>query len=689
MEAIEESPVIIFDYKPRNPMRRIELEALVESAVQAKPKRKPSISLGELMESNAERKAIEEPKNEESTAGVDNKSQSAAGDPESDSESKDAQLDETELLSNVRITNLTRQRVNPGHTQVRSRAFLPPSHHNEEDSPSSSVKVPSSPREMGYFCDSQLRKHSQWSPGCGMGYFEFYTRRLKRARKQEADLFEEHSEQQKLLKDVYFREREKVRPSVRVDSEAPMVPHLVEALGLMFGREPEKEKGGFEEEEFSDSEDDREIGIRPRRRRQREREREREREERDILGIRGMRPISRRMMTRSRLRTLVEERERETSEHEVDTPAESDADIDVGRLRARTRNRARTRTMLQLDDEQDDSKDPQSREPESQVESSIGAKAGQRRRRNIQRQLSLNGDSAHQGERGGTETEGGEGRPAGGAAGEDLGTGHSSTVGLAQESGLNMNAPHSTPTPGRVVNSETANPEGSRKLKMCYECGRELQSRKKKRRCSDCERAFHIEPCAEIATLETEGDSLCLECFFQRREHEKLNSRQKELRLYTLGKLNRTGFGLVHKYCLDSQSGVVRFEPVEGDEVALVPNMFRAFLRHYAKVLPTGWAGQNLDLLLKASEDMLAVVLDASFFIPRVRSRAEAERFAVEEDLSLFQILRLRLVDSNVNELRARYGLKPLPGVGGCFRKAESKNRSRSDFGSILPPAGP
>lgn len=569
-------------------MRRLALEDLVDSVTKSPAKRKPSISFQELIETNQDR-----------VGAADEESPEEAQEepPESAAENEGEEaVDLRDLVNNVRLTNLTRDRVRP---VVGEHAPEFAEH-----------KRPLGP--MGYFCDSQLRRHSEWTRGCQKGYFEYYQSKLKRARKQETDLFDEHEDQQKLLMDVYFKEKVKMPRSVRVDSEMPLVPHLIQTLGLVFKRDKPPRPTALDEDEYFDSEEEA-VGIRPRRRRHMIRE------ERHAAPVRQ--PVIRRMMTRSRTRESALNRPVPADDSQED----SEEDIEIFRRRIRTRNK------LRLDQVQVEEDGPK----QVAAESSIGAKAGERRRKNIQRQMSLNGEHESMHVEAKMHAEGGKSQAESERAKE---------------------------TPGRVIN--THEEDASKKRRFCFECSLEIECRKKKRKCCDCERLFHLDTCADLGLLVFNSDLVCLICFFNRKSRDKNFARPLEQKRYSLERLSRKSLGRSQKFQLDQETQTLHFELIEGDEIMLIPPMFKAFLRHYAAILPSAWAGQNLDLLMKADRDVRATVLDVSYELPRVRTKTEAEKFATRGQLNLFQVLRLRIEDSNVNELRTKHGLLPLPGIG-------------------------
>jgi hypothetical protein len=212
---------------------------------------------------------------------------------------------------------------------------------------------------------------------------------------------------------------------------------------------------------------------------------------------------------------------------------------------------------------------------------------------------------------------------------------------------------------GRIINSFE---DDLSKKKYCFECNEEIQCRKKKKKCGDCEKLFHLD-CTEEGMMSQNGDKVCLICYFERRKEDKNISNPLENGKYTLDRLSRE-YGNTTKFFLDKDRKVLGFELTEGDDIIIIPKMFRLFLKHYARVLPTGWNTQNLDLLLKMTEDIKASILDISFEIPHMRTKTEAENYITNGDLALFQVLKLRMVDANVNELRTKYNLMPIQNTG-------------------------
>ena len=187
-------------------MRRAELEDIVENAKKTVIPEK-TIPLGDLME--IEDVQVEKQENQQEEEEEEEN--------EENEEEESVELDMDQMVSEGRLTNLTRENVNIRNMEMKQGFKSIP----EEKETAS---------EMGYFCDSQLRKHSKWTPDCGIGYFEFYQRKIKKARKQEADIFHEYQDQQKIFMDIYFKEKEKMKKGVKVESDMPLVSHLILSL---------------------------------------------------------------------------------------------------------------------------------------------------------------------------------------------------------------------------------------------------------------------------------------------------------------------------------------------------------------------------------------------------------------------------------------------------------------------------
>ena len=586
----------------KDQIRKTQLQDIVENAKKKVIIPDQTIPLGDLIE-------------------VEDVEQNVEEKSESESEKEDdesVELDMDELVSEGRLTNLTRETLNMRNMVMDTKKGFKAIPEEKEEQ-----------NEIGYFCDSQLRKHPKWDPGCGIGYFEFYQRRVKKARKQENEIFEEYQDQQKILMDIYFKEKEKMKKGVEVESDLPLVSHLINILGLIFRQSPKKikEQMEIEEDHWNSEEEER---IRPRRRRRRELSR-------DIMGYERARPVIepirqpviRRVMTRSRARARARDNIPEINRIE-ESQEESDDGIEIVRRRMRTRNRYRLEELEQENEA-------------VQAESSIGAKAGERRRRNNQRNMTLNGVNEDDN--------------------EDISRKESIHLGFDDDK--------ANETPGRIITSFEDDP--SKRVKYCFECSEEIPTRKKKRKCSDCERLFHSNECVDKGMMALNGDLLCLICYFNRKKEDKQFDKPQSIKRFNLSQMTRRFYGMNKKYFLDESNSILGFELTEGDELMLIPKMLKSFLKHYASILPTAWNTRNLDLLMKMTEDIKVSILDISFHVPQMKSKFEAENFLNESDLPLFQVLKLKIIDSNVNELRTKYNLRPILGTGKLFPKNKLK----------------
>jgi hypothetical protein len=436
--------------------------------------------------------------------------------------------------------------------------------------------------------------------------------------------------------DVYFKEKQKMPKSVNVESEMPLISHLIEKLGLVFKGKQNQLKNTLDEEDQWDSEEEEDmIGIRPRRRRASRLRDLYDRRQPVIQPIRQ--PVIRRMMTRSRAR----EHERNNVDIQrigsvvEESLDESEEDVEICRRRMRTRNKYRLEDIENEDEEVENGK-------EVHVESSIGAKAGERRRRNNQRNYVnslLNNDESER-----RSSIGGE---------------------LSRKTSVNKNIidlERNNETPGRIINSFDENL--SKRKRFCFECSQEIHCRKKKRKCSDCDKYFHLNECMDEGMIDFNSDWVCLICYLERKKNDKQFQNSLEQNRFKLDKLNRSSFGNESKHFLNQEKEILEFEFIEGDEIILIPRIFKEFVKHYSSVLPANWSTQNLDLLLKMEEDLKVTILDISFELPSMRTKTQAEKYASWNDLPLFQILKLKIIDSNVNELRTKYNLKPIPNTG-------------------------
>ena len=533
-----------------------------------------------------------------------------------------------EIVNNIRLNNLTGDSIN------RSNIILNISSSERKEE----FGVQPESQERGYFCDSKLVRHSEWKRGCGLGYFENYQLIVKEARKRETDLEEQAQEHQKKLMDVYFKEREKVNKPVSIESELPLVTHLMQRLGVVFRENKEPDNSNLEAEDEWNSENEQSSGIRPRRRRLREmygnsarNEMEETRQER--------RPLVRRVMTRSRLREL---RNRQAIQAEtIPTPNldESDEEIEINRRRSRVR---RTYEMENIDE-----RNGSSEEEEAPKDNSIAANVRERRRRHLS-ESRLNINSSRE------ETENPEMSVS------------SREMTLVGNNNLNKSLvtepERNSFIPGRVVTSFHEEPR--RKKKMCYHCQEEIFESKKKRKCTDCEKVFHLNDCLEEGTIFLNSDVMCFECYFKWKNVDKQIAECLQVNKFKRTDVNRESFGYEQSFEYDLEKQKIHFEITESDEVYLIPGMFTNFIQNFAPILPGNSFNKNLDLLLRIKEDLKLSVLSISFALPQMRFKYESEKFLQMDQLMLFQVVTARIIDVNVNELRSKYGLLPIPDTG-------------------------
>lgn len=673
IDAIEGNPLILYQTAPSE-MRRVQLEEVLDQGNESEEPKvlESAIPLGDLIDLEEEKKSEKIQKSENGNSKIDEKENDSNKEKESEKENieevNNAEADKQEiieaseddddddfpmgeLVNDQTLNNLTRGPVH-GRTVNRQRPEPAGIKENEPNSKKNS---------MGYFCNSNLEKHQEWSRDSTRGYFEHYQQYVKKARKRESELLEEYEDQQKLLMDVYFKEQQKTPRRVKVDSEMPLVPHLIDAMGLVYREKPRQAKINTEENDKDcwKSEEEETIGIRPRRRRLREQYREmqlrgeiernerytRRRDEESRPQI-----TTRRVMTRSRARELSNEqrmegsRLRDVQEERVEEDEDSVEEVEICRRRMRTRNMYRLDNIdaMDLGSSRNNGRMSLPEDTEPIGESTIGANAGERRRRNIEKNLSLNGAAVL----------------------EISERKNSRDQDLRKSSMLNLNGDtdRANETPGRIITS--FDDSINKKKRFCFECSEEIMCRKKKRKCSECSNLFHLGDCSEHGLLSFQGDQVCIHCYFERKKNDRnIQSSAKQGR-FKIESINSDPFGNFTRYSLNEERKFLMFELTEGEEIFIIPQMFKSFLKHYSDVLPSDWVGQNLDLLLLLKEDIKASVLDVGFALPQMKTKSLADKFARQGDLPLFQIMKVKIIDSNVNELRTKYNLQPIPDIG-------------------------
>ena len=227
---------------------------------------------------------------------------------------------------------------------------------------------------------------------------------------------------------------------------------------------------------------------------------------------------------------------------------------------------------------------------------------------------------------------------------------------------------HSDTLNGKESVASFQHAESKSKPKECSFCRMEIEDSKRKRKCCDCARVFHLKECLGKVTHRVNHSIYCLDCYMKWKA-EDINVKEcVELRKFQFSELNRRHFEMTSQVIHDNDNpGAMVFPVSEQGKYILIPEMFRLFATHFAEILPPDAFSQNLDLLMIAKRDLQIIVYETALALPKMRFKYESQKFSDSDELFIFQSVRAKILNCNVNELRAGCGLRPIAGRDPCL----------------------
>ena len=227
---------------------------------------------------------------------------------------------------------------------------------------------------------------------------------------------------------------------------------------------------------------------------------------------------------------------------------------------------------------------------------------------------------------------------------------------------------HSDTLNGKESVASFKHTESKSKPKECSFCRMEIEDSKRKRKCCECARVFHLKECLGKVTHRVNHSIYCLDCYMKWKAEDVNVKECVELRKFQFSELNRSHFEMTRQMIHDTDNpGALVFPVSEQGKYILIPEMFRLFATHFAEILPPETFSQNLDLLMIAKRDLQIIVYETASALPKMRFKYESQRFSDSGELFIFQSVRAKILNCNVNELRAGCGLRPIAGRDPCL----------------------
>lgn len=616
ISMIQEPPIIIYDHELElKETKKLNLKMIHEEIDQEEEKKKmrqenliecdkkETINLNEIITAQEIQDDLVEAKDkiseieEEDHQGFEEEAESSKND----------------FVNQVGLNNLTRGFTNL-HNQSEISEDLAIINKRLEDSNKNVEK-----KDRGHFCDSKLIRHNDWNNSALWGYFEWYQDRIKDAKNKELNLIDYEDEMQKKFMEIYISEKEKIDDFVKVESESPLIPHLIDKLGLLFKKKEDKKLVNEEFDNWeSDDEEDEKIGIVPRRRRRyRGSYGNNHRMRIDPPIQERPKPIHYGVMTRAREREMRREEQEQKNNSFNSLNNELDQDL-------RQKKRRNIKFYSSDDDEEDMNQDQMIQETKNNTNSINGT-----------RQLEYDIDND-----------------------ED-----SNTFPKNSLSKSNITDGKDSVNRRKIVASFQE--KKNLKTKICYNCKEEIFEAKKK--CNECFKVFHSINCKDEGMYSFSHEILCLECYLKKKKEDKQVIDCFELKKFSLSDLNRETFYYDDTISFDQNKNIFRYELTDLDEVYIIPGMFKNFIKHFAPIIPPESINFNFDLLIGSKEDLLVKIINVDYSIPKMKFKYENENFIKNGELMLFQIVTAQIIEGNINELRSKNDLLPIQGGGNLI----------------------
>lgn len=620
--------------------------------------------------------------------------------------------------------------------------------------------------DRGNLCDSNLTRADQWNQHSEKVYFDYYQGKLKEIKRKEERMKEEADDVQNTYMDVYFKEKERLKTGIIIDSEMPISHHLIERMGLGFRKKkknqilqdfPVDEEVGREiitrrreiydgdsEESSGDEINRSQFRISERRRRQMERRQEEERrrrqeqeqEEQRLRAQRRRRERQRQqaresqaatnqvwvnggVMTRSMIRAREalgrdqnDNMQSETSENNSQLNENHEEEIDSeDELENKNDEEILDEEIEELEELEEDENlnglDDLEEEEENTLFlnrrvstrlmkrkarfelaqqneefSSIAANAGKRRRRNMKRDLKLieetdenlspqskksnrnfeHNTSMNLNSSNHSHSHGISSLTRFGNRRRDRKT---SLLGIDGKKSVSQN---SDTLNGKESVASYQLTESHSKPKNCSFCLLEIKDPKRKRKCSDCGRIFHIRECLAKATHKVNHTVYCLHCYIEWKKKDSYVKECIKMSKFKFQDLNRSYFKMTQSLIEDPNNPGVLIHPIlEQGRYRLIPDMFRHFTTYFANILPPETFTQNLDLLMIAKADLEIFVYETDSTLPKMRFKYESLKFSEKNELFVFQTIKAKIMNCNVNQLRTSFGLDPIVTRDPCL----------------------